>query len=255
MISNCDGAKMDDMKAVDLDEDSKSDELISVGRERIILDEAHKIRNTRYLTAQALCRLRGAKRWAVTGTPIQNKELDMYSLLRFLRCYPFDEYRLWKLWVDNNTAMGQQRMNTLVKSILLRRTKAQKSNITGQAIVELPTKDSKDHCISLTESERKVYDKVFAFAQQAMTRYMARYVDKNDDVGIVREKSRQFFSDDKRQNLDKTNNKMEKFKYNPTANPILGSNNILGDNGEVKAHHMLVLLLRLRQVCRISKSK
>merc|ERR1719216_281244 len=156
------------MKAVEFGEDSQSVELLSVGWERIILDEAHQIRTPTSKTAQAVCMLRGAKRWAVTGTPIQNKQLDMYSLLRFLRCYPFDEYKLWKTWVDNKTSMGQQRLNTIVKSLLLRRTKSQQSNVTGKPIVELPKKDVKEHSISLTDPERQVYDKVFAFSQEAM---------------------------------------------------------------------------------------
>ena len=64
-------------------------------------------------TSKACCRLRAAKRWAVTGTPIQNEEKDMFSLVRFLRCTPFDEWTVWKQWVDKSP-MGQQRMNTLV---------------------------------------------------------------------------------------------------------------------------------------------
>ena len=65
--------------------------LLQIAWERIILDEAHTIRNPKSQVSQAVCRLRAAKRWAVTGTPVQNKELDMYSLLRFLRVTPFDQ--------------------------------------------------------------------------------------------------------------------------------------------------------------------
>lgn len=39
----------------------------------------------------------------MTGTPIQNDLIDMYSLLRFLRCSPFDEFKLWKRQVDNKS--------------------------------------------------------------------------------------------------------------------------------------------------------
>ena len=92
-------------------------------------------------TSKACCRLPAVKRWAVTGTPIQNKELDLFSLVRFLRCTPFDEWTVWKQWVDKSP-MGQQRMNTLVKSLLLRRTKDQKSSVTGQQIVPLPEKET-----------------------------------------------------------------------------------------------------------------
>ncbi|KAJ7320316.1 hypothetical protein JRQ81_019827 [Phrynocephalus forsythii] len=92
---------------------------------RIILDEAHNIKNPKVQASIAACKLRATARWAVTGTPIQNNLLDMYSLLRFLRCSPFDEIKVWKNQVDNNTRKGGERLAILTRSLLLRRTKDQ----------------------------------------------------------------------------------------------------------------------------------
>ena len=75
--------RLDDLKPINLDEiDAKNALLLNIAWERLILDEAHQIRNPTSKTAKAICRIRAAKRWAVTGTPIQNEEKDMYSLVR-----------------------------------------------------------------------------------------------------------------------------------------------------------------------------
>ncbi|PKU33895.1 hypothetical protein llap_15801 [Limosa lapponica baueri] len=110
--------------------------LLRVAWARVILDEAHNIKNPKVQTSIAVCKLRASARWAVTGTPIQNNLLDMYSLLRFLRCSPFDEYKVWKYQVDNNTKKGGERLSLLTRSLLLRRTKDQLDS-TGKPLVLL----------------------------------------------------------------------------------------------------------------------
>lgn len=62
--------------------DSGASLLLRLAWQRIILDEAHCIKNHKSLTAIAMCRLKAGCRWGLTGTPIQNDLLDMYSLLR-----------------------------------------------------------------------------------------------------------------------------------------------------------------------------
>ena len=64
-------------------------------------------------------------RWALTGTPIQNNTKDLYAIIKFLRCSPFDEFKVWTKWVDDKSSRGTARMNTIVRSLLLRRTKEQ----------------------------------------------------------------------------------------------------------------------------------
>uniref|UniRef100_A0A8B9LSB7 Transcription termination factor 2 n=1 Tax=Astyanax mexicanus TaxID=7994 RepID=A0A8B9LSB7_ASTMX len=134
--------------------------LLRVAWARVVLDEAHNIKNPKVQTSMAVCKLRARARWAVTGTPIQNNLLDMYSLLKFLRCSPFDEYKLWKAQVDNGSKRGGERLNILTRSLLLRRTKDQKDS-TGAPLVSLPDRTCEVHRVKLSEDEQSVYDVVF----------------------------------------------------------------------------------------------
>ncbi|CAD2217209.1 DNA repair protein RAD16 [Angomonas deanei] len=59
---------------------------------RIILDEAHRIKGRTTNTARSAFALEAEYRWCLTGTPLQNRVGDVYSLLRFLRISPFSNY-------------------------------------------------------------------------------------------------------------------------------------------------------------------
>lgn len=58
--------------------------LTASGFDRIVLDEAHKIRNPDGETARSLRKIRAPIRWALTGTPVVNGRKDIISLLAFI---------------------------------------------------------------------------------------------------------------------------------------------------------------------------
>uniref|UniRef100_A0A8D2CKK0 Transcription termination factor 2 n=1 Tax=Sciurus vulgaris TaxID=55149 RepID=A0A8D2CKK0_SCIVU len=149
---------------------------------RIILDEAHNVKNPRVQTSIAVCKLQAHARWAVTGTPIQNNLLDLYSLLKFLRCSPFDEFNLWKSQVDNGSKKGGERLSILTKSLLLRRTKDQLDS-TGKPLVRLPQRKFQLHRLKLSEDEELVYSVFFARSRCALQSYLKRYESGNNQSG------------------------------------------------------------------------
>ncbi|NXW65648.1 TTF2 factor, partial [Eurystomus gularis] len=153
--------------------------LLRVAWARVILDEAHNIKNPRVQTSIAVCKLRAGARWAVTGTPIQNNLLDMYSLLRFLRCSPFDEYKVWKYQVDNNTKKGGERLSLLTRSLLLRRTKDQLDS-AGKPLVSLPQRSTQLHQLKLSAEEQSVYNVLFARSRSTVQSYLKRQEQKNE---------------------------------------------------------------------------
>lgn len=59
---------------------------------RIVLDEAHFIKSRSSQTANAAFALISINRWCLSGTPLQNRVGEFYSLIRFLRIDPMAHY-------------------------------------------------------------------------------------------------------------------------------------------------------------------
>lgn len=59
---------------------------------RTILDEAHCIKTRSTMTAKACFALKADYRWCLTGTPLQNRIGEFFSLIRFLNINPFASY-------------------------------------------------------------------------------------------------------------------------------------------------------------------
>lgn len=81
--------------------------------------------------------------------PPQNplvKSLPVF--VRFLRCAPFDEFKLWKTQVDNGSKRGGERLNILTRTLLLRRTKDQMDS-TGKPLVH----DTQSHTLAYVDYE------------------------------------------------------------------------------------------------------
>lgn len=59
---------------------------------RLILDEAHSIKSRNTGVAKACFALQGTYKWCLSGTPVQNRIGEFFSLLRFLEVRPFADY-------------------------------------------------------------------------------------------------------------------------------------------------------------------
>lgn len=94
---------------------------------RIVLDEAHQIREQNTYAFKSIVRLQAQRRWAVTGTPVQNRLDDLGSLLAFLRLSPFDHRSKFNRYIMEPFKAGDHNVITklriLVDTITLRRLK------------------------------------------------------------------------------------------------------------------------------------
>nr|GEW52970.1 DNA repair protein RAD16-like [Tanacetum cinerariifolium] len=71
---------------------SSNSSLHSVKWTRIILDEAHYIKDRRCNTTRSVFSLESSYKWALSGTPLQNRVGELYSLVRFLQITPYSYY-------------------------------------------------------------------------------------------------------------------------------------------------------------------
>ena len=106
-----------------------------------ILDEAQAIKNPQSLTATAACALTAPHRLALSGTPIENRLLDLWSLMNFAMPGVLGNRTSFQKLYDSKTdPLARRRLSARVRPFVLRRTK-------GEVARDLPDKIEEDlHC-------------------------------------------------------------------------------------------------------------
>ncbi|KAL1302406.1 hypothetical protein AAFC00_002804 [Neodothiora populina] len=140
--------------------------LFSVEFFRVILDEAHSIKNRQSKTAKACYEISAEHRWVLTGTPIVNRLEDLFSLVRFLRVEPWSNFSFWKTFItvpfeSKDFIRALDVVQTVLEPLVLRRTKDMKTP-SGEALVPLPPRTIEVEKIVLSKVERELYDHIFA---------------------------------------------------------------------------------------------
>jgi SWI/SNF-related matrix-associated actin-dependent regulator of chromatin subfamily A3 len=107
-------------------------------------------------TFKAICNLQAQARWAVTGTPLQNRLGDLATMCEFLRVHPYDsrdtfESDIVSLWRAGHNDEAISRVKRLIHCILLRRT---------QGVVDLPSRTDLKFTLKLNHLERERYSAV-----------------------------------------------------------------------------------------------
>ncbi|XP_072312932.1 uncharacterized protein srcap isoform X2 [Eucyclogobius newberryi] len=137
----------------------------------LILDEAQNIKNFKSQRWQSLLNFNSHRRLLLTGTPLQNSLMELWSLMHFLMPHVFQSHREFKEWFSNPlTGMieGSQeyneglikRLHKVLRPFLLRRIKVD---------VEKQMPKKYEHVVRcrLSKRQRFLYDD---FMSQASTR-------------------------------------------------------------------------------------
>ncbi|XP_038981665.1 helicase-like transcription factor CHR28 isoform X2 [Phoenix dactylifera] len=161
--------------------------LARVGWFRVILDEAQSIKNHRTQVAGACWGLRAKRRWCLSGTPIQNAVDDLYSYFRFLRYDPYAVYKSFcstiKMPISKNPANGYKKLQAVLKTIMLRRTKG--TLIDGKPIIILPPKTVNLKKVAFSKEERAIYSALEAESREQFKVYAAAGTVKQNYVNIL----------------------------------------------------------------------
>ena len=119
--------------------------------DRVILDEAHEIRNKKSKLFKSVCRLQTQIKWIVTGTPVFNSMEDFVSLCTFLG--------LSKVVVQGMT-------NKIKDIYILRRTKEDLAQINER--LRLPPCYFENVELEMFPDEKQLYEIVFLEAQDTI---------------------------------------------------------------------------------------
>ncbi|MBR1700432.1 MAG: DEAD/DEAH box helicase [Lachnospiraceae bacterium] len=132
-----------------------------------VLDEAQYIKNQKAAMTKAVKALKAKLRFALTGTPIENRLAELWSIFDFLMpgfLYGYDEFAK-KFEVPVTKGKDQQasdRLKQMVGPFILRRLKS-------EVLKDLPDKLEEVRYARFEEEQRKVYDGQVVRMKQILT--------------------------------------------------------------------------------------
>jgi len=110
----------------------------------VVTDEVQRIKNPNTATSRAVRSLSAKRRWALTGTPLENKLEDMAAIFGFIKPGLFQAGEI--------PYLSPRDVRERARPYVLRRRKK-------EALPELPDKVVDTKWLELTESQRRAYDR------------------------------------------------------------------------------------------------
>ena len=128
----------------------------------VLLDEGQYIANANALKTRAVKELHAASRIVLTGTPVQNSLIDLWSIFDFLLpgyFPPLRKYREQFGELEFSSEEARARLLAKIKPFLLGRKKS-------DVLKELPDKENIDVILPMDDEQRLVYESHLAMARQ-----------------------------------------------------------------------------------------
>ena len=121
-----------------------------------ILDEAQNVKNASAATSRAAQRLVAEMRLALSGTPVENRLAELWSIMSFANpgmlgsLADFDD-RFEQPITNEPRGVAAEQLRALVRPFVLRRTK-------GEVLLDLPPKTEIDRACVLGLRQKRLYD-------------------------------------------------------------------------------------------------
>lgn len=114
-----------------------------------IIDEAQNIKNSDSIISKTIKNINSRTRFALTGTPIENNLLELWSIFDFVMPnYLYSKDRFKKIFVNNDKNIEE--LKRMIQPFILRRTKS-------EVIKELPEKIEHKYYIELEKEHKRAY--------------------------------------------------------------------------------------------------
>ncbi|MGX8177222.1 DEAD/DEAH box helicase [Exiguobacterium artemiae] len=124
----------------------------------VIFDEAQQLKNPASQTAVRLRRLRAKRRFALTGTPLENRTDDLWSIFRVIFPSLLPDLQTFQTW-------SHDEIKRFIRPFLMRRTK-------DEVLQDLPKKQIVHHYTDLGPTQKKLYASYLSKLQLETLRHL-----------------------------------------------------------------------------------
>lgn len=144
-----------------------------------ILDEAQNIKNVSSLVKKATSKLESAVNFALTGTPIENSIMELWSIFNFILPGYLDNItkfrKKYKNSLNNPDSKKIFNLKNIVSPFILRRTK-------DEVLTELPEKVENNMIVELSKEQKKLY---MAYVKRAKKELRKFDKEENNNLKVL----------------------------------------------------------------------